>query len=211
MSEKTRKIAVLTGDLVNSTALGAEKTERAMQALLACAETQEVWMGAPLHFTRSRGDGWQVVLARPEMALRSALAFRATLRIMGRSIDTHIGFAVGAHGEEQLDLNSATSEVFILSGRALDMVKAGRGACFEPHDTIRNAGAYILADEVSRNWSPAQAAAILPKLAPGRTERNVAIARRLGKSHQAVYKAQEAGWLAPLLIALERVEEDRYV
>ena len=117
----SQRIAVLTGDLVHSTELGPEKIERAFKALEDCAQVQEAWHGAPLHFTRHRGDGWQVVLARPEMALRSALAFRAALRAEGEEFDSYVGISDGNASQPiGPNLNSEISEVFHEAGSALE-------------------------------------------------------------------------------------------
>ena len=80
MTKDTQHIAVLTGDLVHSTELGPKGIEAAFGALQRCAEDQENWYGKPLHFTRHRGDGWQVALAKPEYALRSALTVPSPVR-----------------------------------------------------------------------------------------------------------------------------------
>ena len=55
MSNQTRKIAVLTGDLVNSTGLGPEKVERAFRALEDCVKEIEGWPVYDIHFSRHRG------------------------------------------------------------------------------------------------------------------------------------------------------------
>lgn len=202
-------IAVLTGDLVNSGTLGPEKIARAFQALAACAETQAGWMGAPLRFTRHRGDGWQVVLTEPQKALRSALSFRAALRAEGEEFDSYMAIAEGFAPERLLaDLNVHTEDVFVRSGQGLDDLKKTRLPLRMAHEG-RGAvdAAVILADHLSQGWTAAQAQAILPVLDPHFTGTQSDIARRLGKSRQAVAKAlQAAGW-ETLELALETLEK----
>lgn len=202
-------IAVLTGDLVNSGTLGPEKIARAFRALVACAEHQATRTGAPLRFTRHRGDGWQAVVAHPQTALRSALSFRAALRAEGEEFDSYIAIAEGSAPERLMaDLNNHTEDVFIRSGQGLDDLKKTRLPLRMIHaDPGPIAAAVILADHLSQGWTAAQAQAILPMLDPNFTGTQSDIARRLGKSRQAVAKAlQAAGWetLGYALATLEK-------
>lgn len=205
----SRHIAVLTGDLVNSANLGAAKIARAFRALEACAEAQAGWMGAPLRFTRHRGDGWQVALAHPELALRSALAFRAALRAEGEEYDSYISIAEGAAPERLAsDLNTHTEDVFTQSGLGLDDLKKTRRPLRMAHESLGPIdAATILADHLSQNWTQAQAAAILPTLSPQFDGTQSEIARRLGKSRQAVTKALRAGGQEIMELALETLEK----
>lgn len=202
------QIAIVTGDLVDSAALGADRITIAFHALQNCAAEQAAWMGAPLHFSRHRGDGWQVALARPERALRSILAFRAALRVRGRIYDSYFSIAVGVAPDGlAADLNTHTQEVFIRSGNGLEKLKSGRAIARMAHDGAGPlAAATILADALSRPWTPAQAAAILPALVPAAAATQSEIADRLGKSRQAVTKALRAGGMDYLSLALKTLE-----
>lgn len=204
-------IAVLTGDLVASTALSRDQISVAFSALRDCAELQARWQGAPLHFTRHRGDGWQVVLAQPKYALRSALAFRAALRAKSGTLDTYIGAAEGNRPATlHPDLNYETEAVFVASGTALDWAKSNEDAVrmeFNPHGPLN--AAFILADRISRDWTQPQAAAIAPFLAPVDVPTATDVADRLGKSRQAVSKALDAARYPALLQALTSLEVGR--
>ncbi|MBS0573834.1 MAG: MarR family transcriptional regulator [Proteobacteria bacterium] len=205
----TEAIAVLTGDLVNSAGLGPEGIARAFRALAACAQDQAGWMGAPLHFSRHRGDGWQVVLARPGLALRSGLAFRAALRALGEEFDSYVSIAEGpAPAAIAPDLNRQTEGVFTLSGRGLDEMKSGRPGLRMAHAAGGPLGAAaILADRLAQGWTPAQAQAILPALDPGHDLTHAAIARSLGKSRQAVTKSLHSAGHEALAQALATLEQ----
>ncbi len=211
MNATNHPIAVLTGDLVDSTRLGESRINGAFEALADCAETQAAWHGAPLHFTRHRGDGWQVVLARPALALRSALAFRAALRARDEAFDSYIAISEGrVSGPVGQNLNEENAEVFVRSGRNLDFLTASdlsiRMAFAE--DGALNA-AIILADHLSQGWTGAQAAAILPFLAPGQDLTYTEVARTLGKSRQAVTKSLDAAGHSALVYALNSLERGR--
>ncbi len=207
MSKASHQIAVLTGDLVHSTALGPEGIEAAFGALDDIAHRLSDWHGAPVNLTRHRGDGWQMVLARPEMALRSALAIRAALRQIGPEYDSYIGIATGTIDHPVgPDLNTETSDVFITSGDRLEMAKVLEETRFSHADGSALSAATTLADQISQGWTPAQAQAILPFLIYDEPATYTSVASSLGKSRQAVTKATEAGALLPLILALDSIE-----
>lgn len=209
MTGKLKNIAVLTGDIIGSTQMSPEDLERAFDALSASAEVQAEWHGESLHFTRQRGDGWQVRLARPELALRSALAFRAALRCEGKEFSTFMAVAEGEASTTNPDrnLNYLTKMPFVQSGRMLDNLKNNPTTREIAHTAQDAKGAsFILADHISQNWTPAQAAAILPMLALGKPPSHSEVARGLGKSRQAVTKALEGAGLEAILMALTAIE-----
>ncbi|CUH66696.1 hypothetical protein TG4357_02584 [Thalassovita gelatinovora] len=212
MTSTVSHIVVLTGDLVGSTAMTPAQVARAIDALSDCAAMQSDWHGAPLHFTRHRGDGWQAVLARPALALRSALAFRAALRSEGSEFDSYMSLAEGpVTGSVGPDLNAETADVFVASGDGLDMLKLLSLSERMVYSRSGKGGALnavtVLADHISQHWTPAQAAAIQPFLAPGDDPSYTEVARTLGKSRQAVTKALDAAAYPALKIALQSIEE----
>ncbi|WP_417244929.1 hypothetical protein [Celeribacter sp.] len=210
MSSKPRKIAVLTGDLVNSTGLGPENVERAFDALEACADMQADWMdGQSLHFTRHRGDGWQVALADPKYALRSALCFRAALRGLGEEFDSYIGIAEGEVPQESYsNLNLATFAPFILSGRCLELAKMEQ---FESRFFVNGFGplgaAFILAEAISSKWTQTQSEAVLEVIHPKAPWTYTAVAKKLKKSRQAISKSLAAASFETLNYAMTSIEE----
>ena len=209
MTQQSRTIAVLTGDLVNSTGLGPAKVERAFRALEDCAALQADWAGGrSLHFTRHRGDGWQVALPEPKYALRAALCFRAALRAEGEDFDSYIGLAEGEAPEDiGPDLNEETEEVFVASGDALDMIKLlSLGERLQHASGGALQATTLLADYISQGWTPPQASAILPFLSPGTPPHYTEIAKALGKSRQSVTKSLEAAGYQVLRDALKTLE-----
>ncbi|MBU0642869.1 MAG: hypothetical protein KJ731_20325 [Alphaproteobacteria bacterium] len=211
MAQNTRKIAVLTGDLVNSTGLGPTKIERAFAALEDCAATQAGWMGESLHFTRHRGDGWQVALVEPKYALRSALAFRAALRAEGSEFDSYIGIAEGdITGPLEANLNDQTDNVFTKSGQMLEWIKteAHLELTFGHAATGAKSACAILLGHMSQDWTPAQAAPLIRMLHPTDTPTYTEIAKALGKSRQAVAKALDSAGFRSIYAALNDLEGD---
>ncbi|MCI2398721.1 MarR family transcriptional regulator [Aliiroseovarius subalbicans] len=211
MTTEQTHIAVLTGDIIGSTKMEPGDLTRAFDALSAAAEVQADWHGEDLHFTRQRGDGWQVRLARPELALRSALAFRAALRCEGKEFSTFIAVAEGAGNPiaPNTDLNKATGATFINSGRTLDRLKESPVPVQMGHQSAdATTAAFILADYISQTWTPAQAAAILPMLSPGKLRSHTDVALALGKSRQAVTKALDGAGFDAIWLALKNIEAE---
>lgn len=176
--------AVLTGDLIASTAAPRERIESAMAALAAAA--QEPWL-PDLRFTRFRGDGWQMLLPRPGLALRLALWLTAGLaaRQVGLTTRISIGFG-GVDHAGGADLSDAAGVAFLRSGRGLDHMARGRrwavsGGSGLPGWTC---GYFDLAEWQSARWTAGQAAVVAEWLdpAPLRQEDR---AERLGLTRQA--------------------------
>lgn len=210
-SAQTHHIAVLTGDIVGSTALGAARLERAMKALEAEAARQEAWHGGPLHFTRHRGDGWQVVLMRPALALRSALAFRAALKAADEGFDSYIGLAIGESPRQLTgDLNSQNAAVFMASGHALDDIKTTATGVRMATNTGGDFNALtLMMDHKSQDWTQAQAKAVMLAIPPDADLFYTDMAKTLDISRQAVTKSLKSAWFEVIDMALTSSEQAR--
>ena len=117
--------AVLTGDLVRSSALSSDELDAAREALRTAAGELEraPWAPSPLmagEVAFFRGDSWQLALPQPRWALRCALYLRASVLVDGRA-DSRIAIGLGSVkevAEERVSLS--TGEAFERSGRGLD-------------------------------------------------------------------------------------------
>ncbi len=208
MTENTQIVTVLTGDLVNSTALGAEKVEMAFNRLQEVAKDLEAWHGGSLLFTRHRGDGWQVVLREPKYALRSVLLLQASVKSLGPEFDTYIGAATGRTSKlSKTDLNRYMDPAFAFSGSALDQAKSSTigQRIFQFGDTKENAMT-ILADFISSNWTQKQSEAVVEILREPSTPNYSKIANKLGKSRQAFTKSLEGAGFSHINAALQTLE-----
>lgn len=160
--------AVLTGDLVSSSAAEPAAVERAMRTLEDGAARIGSWTQDDTRFTRSRGDGWQIVLAVPELAPRAALYQIARLRAAQTGLETRIALGIGAaESMGTHDLSDAGGPAFEVSGRTLDAMKrlsrlavAGRGV-----GPLEQALVQLLAERAQR-WTPEQAEAMALFLHP---------------------------------------------
>ncbi|MFV0358960.1 MarR family transcriptional regulator [Tropicimonas sp.] len=200
-------IAVLSGDIVASTALPRQRLDDVMSALATAAGDMSTWHGAELRFTRQRGDGWQVVLAQPVRALRSALYMQSAIRALGKGITTRISIATGAGGPGSgPDLNSATDAVFVAAGRGLDSMTGPERMRHASGGAI--GAATRLADLIAQEWTAAQARALHPMLVPGDPPRHADVAQRLGITRQAVTQALAAAGFDALDAALRLIEQE---
>lgn len=198
-------IAVLTGEIVDSTALPTARQEALMAALAEAAATAAGWHGESLRFTRQKGAGWQAMLARPALALRTALHFQSAVRSLGKGLATRISIAVGeATLPDGTDLHSATGPALAASGRGLQALRGDERIRHASGGAL--AAAVGLADHISQGWTAAQAKAIHPMLTPLAPPRHSDVAEALGISRQAVTQALDAAAYGPLIAALERIE-----
>jgi hypothetical protein len=191
-------LAVLTGDLVASSRLPPPLRDGAFEALGAAAGRIAAWQGSggDGRFSRFRGDGWQMILARPALALRACLFLRASLRTLDRRLDSRISIGVGPASLPQNGaLAAASGPAFEASGRGLDhMARVERfvfAAPDAPETGLRRA-VVALADEISRRWTARQARVFAAALQP-EAPVQAAIADALDISQQAVAKHLQAG------------------
>ncbi len=200
--------AVLTGDLIGSRKAGQLATDRAIEAIADTAK----FMAAP--FARHRGDGWQVLLTKPELALRFTLLVTARLRSLKVPLSR---FSVGIDEiamERAQSLAAEAGNAFVVSGEVLDSMP--RRSAFAIASMTRKLNemtwaAARLTDQVARKWTPQQAEAMVLALAPSDPS-GVSIAKSLGISPAAAsYRLQGANWwdIKAVVSAFEHELSDR--
>ncbi len=117
--------AVLTGDIVNSTQLNAEREK------LLLDELRSIF--APYQYEFYRGDSFQVCLPDPRKAISVAMQCRATAITLSQETpsvqhDVRISVGLGTVEEPVKELATAKGEAFLLSGRAFDTLDRNGGA-----------------------------------------------------------------------------------
>jgi hypothetical protein len=118
----TGVVAVLTGDLIGSSKLSAERLGRTRAVVIKGAQqfqsrSRRTISGVPEFF---RGDAWQLLVKEPGQALRVALYIRA---VLSAEIGVETRIAIGVGGADVIDrarVSLSTGEAFTLSGHALD-------------------------------------------------------------------------------------------
>lgn len=187
MKLKPEKLyAVLTGDIVKSRSLSASERRKLSSAFAAIESELSAWPEVRLPLSRFRGDGWQVLVTRPERSLRVALFIRASLRMRfeGKKVDSRVGIGIGrvdfVPGRRVAE---GDGPAYRLSGAALDR-KGWRRLVFssmddqEPMARVTTGHPAVsvvfdLVDLIVTGWTPAQARAVVGAL-QGFTQHQIA-------------------------------------
>lgn len=191
--------AILTGDLIGSTRADPADLEAAIDLLAATAEEIAAWMpDAPgPRFTRYRGDGWQLHVAVPALALRALLFLIARLRAADIGLGTRAAIGIGEAASLGTDsLADARGPAFEASGRALDAIGRTRRLAIEGEGVTPWQRIIVdLLDERTARWTRPQAEAMHLALALRPDEPTLAeMAATLDITAQAVnYRLTGAG------------------
>jgi hypothetical protein len=198
---------VFTGDIVESSALSAERLDDVMTCLDGLSDDISAWNnGAIAAFGRRGGDGWQLAVNASEHDLRSTLYLQSSLMALDPEVQSRIAVATGKGtmpDGPDADPNSAHGPAFNASGRLLETLARNTllaHAAGGPLDAT-----YRLADHIAQGWTQAQARAVAAMLPPGTGPRRVA-ADRLGISRQAIDQALHAAGYPALQDALTLLE-----
>ena len=201
MSFDLSNIAVLTGDIVKSTSYSRDERDALFAALKAGAEAVEALQNLPPLFERFSGDSWQM-LVQPKLALRACLLMRAFIRQESKAFETRISVGVGA--VEPLSpegLGASDGAAFQASGRGLAALKGARNFSVNTPDLP----VFILADEISKKWTQAQARVLsISLMRPRPTQESIAGA--VGISQQSVQNHLVAAGEPALLAVLNILE-----
>jgi len=123
MSEK--KYAVLTGDIVQSRTLPKERSKALQDQLKTSAAVfKSSFRDSVVGFLGiTQGDGWQVALKKPEMAMRLAVFLRAGVK-SEYGVDTRISIGIGPVDRLETDnIVESTGLAFEKSGLGLESLK----------------------------------------------------------------------------------------
>jgi hypothetical protein len=179
------KIAVLTGDLINSTGVSSPKAFRLrLQSLLDSVDT--LYGGSSVTF---RGDGFQVAFDDPRRSIESALYIRAGL--IGSSPaktdrwDARISVAIGAAATNE----DSYGDAYIQSGRNLDEMNRDKLQVYAEPSAFRIGVALASAfvDDIISGWTPSEAEAYFTHLQ--HPQGHEAVAKHLKKSRSTVTKS----------------------
>ena len=198
--------AVLTGDLVASSALSQQELDRTLGAIAGASEALATWPDVSvLGFARRGGDAWQIAFDAPRFGLRAALFIIACVRRLDKARASRIALACGEGQMPDRDPNAAHGAAFTASGRLLTELPAARHLD-DAAGGARSAAA-VLVDHIAQGWTPAQARAVAAQLPPGAGTIAEAAAS-LSISRQAVSQALQAAGFPALLAALTALEAE---
>ena len=166
--DQNKLYAVVTGDVVSSTRLTTVRRRALHEAMIASSKTlHAAFKGCvPTGVDIFRGDGWQMMLTCPRLALRAALFYRASLRSRMRShrFDIRMALAVGRisfiPGNR---ISQGDGEAFRLSGKAVETMSKGVGMVVRfpdrPEEKTLNVVVQLV-DSLAARWSDKQALAL---------------------------------------------------
>jgi hypothetical protein len=164
--------AVLTGDIVRSTLLNAERRKALYEVFPVLSQLLEARYpeAVPYDISNFRGDGWQLVLDQPQKAVEISLFIRTYLRFIfsKEKLDTRIAIGVGATNfipPENVSAGDGPS--YTLSGRLLESLSSSRmGIDIDIADKESNLiflgvqNSFSLMDRNITAWSPSQCQAV---------------------------------------------------
>lgn len=210
--ENNGLVAVLTGDLVRSTALSHDDLIRVRTVLASATHDIATWERGAIHGPDFfRGDSWQVVLSESRSAFRAAVYIRAVLRSLEQRSDTRIAIGLGAvEALDKTEVSRSVGEAFTLSGRALDGMNRFEGFKLALPQ-LSASQTYLptvvaLCDHIVGSWSPSQAKVALQVLRPDdRTQEDVGNA--LEVSRQFVNKVFRQSGLSAVVLAIQAFED----
>jgi len=183
--------AVLTGDIVNSTRLGAAAEKKLLKILRQVLGTHR--------YEFYRGDSFQVYLKNAADGLQTALLCRAAaIAIAGdegvAASDIRISIGIGKTKPPGALLGVAKGEAFVLSGRAFDdLAKNNARLSMAAASELANEGLQVIAaylDAIFTGMTGKQAMVIF-ELLKGETQQ--AAAAKLMKSKSTIHQHVNAG------------------
>ncbi len=168
--------AVVTGDIVNSSALTNEQRTRLLSVLKGSFDKIEPTFGKALladEIKIFRGDSFQGILDKPEYALQVGILIRAALKAANpgprnRLWDARIAIGIGKISYFPTKGSEADGEAFHFSGPILDGLKKSRRLSVVSADIAFNKELEVechLLDALIGKWSAEQAAIVEAALA----------------------------------------------
>lgn len=188
---------VITGDLIKSRSVSTAALDAAFETLSAAAGDFGADWGIDLRFTRYRGDGWQIVLGKPELTLHVVLFLLARLRAGQSGINTRLSIGIGpAQTLGTDDLSDANGAAFVTSGHHLDKMRRKRTLAIAGYGIGATQAAIIgFTEFITSTWTAAQAEAVAHAMRDfPRTQDE--IAAELGITRQAVQSRLASAGLA---------------
>lgn len=182
--------AVITADIVNSTRLSKPGVKKIVKHI------GSVFAGHKLEFFR--GDSFQAYIKNPGEALHIILLARTgAIQLSSGVSDIKVSLGIDMVTLPLKQLNTASGDAFVLSGRVFDIMKTERRlyiSANEKHEII-NTGLRLLAqftDYLFLHMTAKQAAVVFELLM---NMSQVDIAKKLKKSQATIHKhIQSAGW-----------------
>ena len=171
--------AVITGDIINSSAIPIEQRPRLLRELDHIATDLKAL--SPLEYEVFRGDSFQMVVGKAEAALQIAILIRAGLRKStprdtDGTWDARVAIGVGGIEFASRHITASDGEAFQYSGRAFD--ELGK-SCLAVRTRWKSVNeelkvSTLFADDIISNWTPTQSLVIYQSIAFQKTQKEIA-------------------------------------
>jgi len=165
--------AVITGDIVKSTSLSPSKREELYRSFKSISDLIQNKYSpdiVPYPLSNFRGDGWQLVIDRPEKTLEIALFLRTYFRFTfgTEKIDTRIAIGMGEiNFSPSENVSAGDGPAYTLSGRLLEsLTRTCMGLDIDLTGKEKNPvylglqNTVILLDLLVTKWSASQCQAV---------------------------------------------------
>lgn len=178
-------VAVITGDLINSSGLNDDQKKQVKEKLEGLFVTSD-FVVLPLQFYR--GDSFQLLCTKEKAAWAALMIEAVLISITGTMARISIG--IGSESKlHETDVLQSEGEAFTLSGQNLDAMKAdNRTMVINSNNKEfqdRLAFVFKLIENIVAEWKPGQASVVALKL---QEDKQKDIAARLEISPAAVSK-----------------------
>lgn len=125
MGSTNKPIAVISGDIVNSTKLTSAQFEQLLKRIKFIQKLITEGNSLNAH-SIERGDEFQSVIHDVERALRYTIIYRVGIKALGKVFDCRISFAIASDADLRESVSESMGKAFILSGRGLKALKNAR-------------------------------------------------------------------------------------
>lgn len=125
MEPTYKPIAVISGDIVNSTKLTSDQFEQLLKRVKNIQTSITKGNSSNAH-SIERGDEFQSVVHDIESALRYTIIYRIGIKALGKEFDSRISFAIAPNADLRESVSESMGKAFVLSGRGLKAFKNDR-------------------------------------------------------------------------------------
>ena len=192
---KETKVAIITGDIVDSTEINFDNRENTFAQFNVGLEM--IKKEFKIDYEWYRGDAFQLKTVQPAISLRIALMIKFWIKSFEIEIkkahDIRLSLGIGTIEINKKQLSLSDGEAFRISGRNLDSLKSSRQSLIiDANDSYSNAlkAESILLNAIINNITPIQSKVLFYKL-KGYKEED--IAKKLGLAQSTVNQHSNAG------------------
>ena len=189
-----KTIAIITGDIVDSTKLSLAERDVMVRTLQDIPEILHTITRISMEIFR--GDSFQIQIHDIAASAKAAIAIRAWLRcqpITGKTpLDARLAIGIGEANYQSNSLSTSDGEAYRLSGRLLNKMQKARLEIATPWPKVNEelALATAFVDDIVTSWTPNQSKIMLLLLQTSKS--HIELAQTLDISRQMVDKSLKA-------------------